>query len=82
MNSLKENVTKEVFDFFVKSRDFNGITLSTISERLAIEYVELLLLIKGLVNDNTVSRSFRIIGCDNYCSYFSDSHDSRHPEKG
>lgn len=52
---MKEKAIKEIFDFFIKSSDFNGIPLSTLTAKLGIEYDSLLPLIKELILENIVS---------------------------
>lgn len=53
--SNKHKVIKSVFDFFIKSKDFNGITLTDLSSRTNINYQQLLLIIKELVLEDIVS---------------------------
>lgn len=53
--SDKEQVTNEIFDFFIKSTDFNGIPLSDLAKRISIEYHKFLPIIKLLVLDETIS---------------------------
>lgn len=52
---LKERIEKIVYDFFVKSSDFNGIPLRNISKKLKIDYEKSIELIKELVQEEVIS---------------------------
>lgn len=52
---MKDRIENIVFDFFVESRDFNGIPLRNISQKLNIEYENSIDLIKELVVDGVIS---------------------------
>jgi len=52
---LEEKIRNRIYDFFIKSNDFNGIPLRSISEEFKIDYVESIDLIKKMVIDNSVS---------------------------
>ncbi len=52
---MKEKIEKIVFDFFVSSRDFNGIPLRKISAQLKIGYKNSIDLIIALVTEDKVS---------------------------
>ncbi len=44
-----------VYDFFISSHDFNGITLTELAEKSAIPYLDAIEIIKELVANNTLS---------------------------
>lgn len=50
-----QKILNETFDFFVKSRDFNGIPLTTLSELTEIEYKSLIDLIKMEIENGNIS---------------------------
>lgn len=52
---MKVNIESKVFDFFVQSKDFNGIPLRQISEDLNIDYKKSIDLIKELVEEDKLS---------------------------
>jgi hypothetical protein len=52
---MKEQATNEIFHFFVKSRDYNGIPVLTLAENLGIEYNQVLPILKELVEEDVVS---------------------------
>jgi len=54
-NKTKERVLKEIYNFFIKSRDFNGIPLTTLASNLNIEYKSLLPIVKELILEDNVS---------------------------
>ncbi len=45
----------KIFDFFIKSDDFNGIPITTLSEQTDIEYTELIEILKELVKESKIS---------------------------
>lgn len=51
----KERVLKEIYNFFIKSRDFNGIPLTTLASNLKIEYKLILLILTELILEDNVS---------------------------
>lgn len=51
----KEKAIKEVFDFFVNSRDYNGIPVSTLAENMEVEYNDVLPILRELVEEDIVS---------------------------
>ena len=51
----EDNLLKIIFKFFVDSHDFNGIPLTTLSNKTKISYLELIEKIKSLVIDDFVS---------------------------
>jgi hypothetical protein len=54
MNALYTAIDKLVYDFFVKSNDYNGIPLRQVSTELGIDYIESIDIIKQLVSDELV----------------------------
>lgn len=52
---MKSKIEKKVYDFFIKSNDFNGIPLRNISNDLGIEYQYSINLIKDLVADDIIT---------------------------
>ena len=52
---MKKEIENFVYDFFVESRDFNGIPLRRVSEELDIEYIESFDQIKKLVSEEVIS---------------------------
>ncbi|TBN00920.1 hypothetical protein EYD45_13940 [Hyunsoonleella flava] len=52
---MKKEIEKKVYDFFVKSNDFNGIPLRQISDDLNIEYEKSIDLIKNLVQNDRIT---------------------------
>jgi hypothetical protein len=52
---LEENIRNRVYKFFLKSNDFNGIPLRSISKEFKIDYKDSIDIIKKLVIDNSVS---------------------------
>jgi hypothetical protein len=52
---LKERITKKVFNFFINSNDFNGISLSELANKLDVKYKSLLPIIKELILEDIVS---------------------------
>lgn len=48
-------ILKIIFDFYIKSSDYNGILLSHLSEQTKIEYIQLIEIIKELVISDKVS---------------------------
>jgi hypothetical protein len=52
---MEEKILKEVFDFFIKSKDFNGIPITTISDNLKLEYLRTIEVLKSLLNKNLIS---------------------------
>ena len=52
MNGKKTQIQKYVYDFFIKSSDYNGIPLRQIGSDLAIPYKETIDIIKELVEDD------------------------------
>lgn len=52
---MEDKIRNRVYDFFIKSNDFNGIPLRNISVEFEIDYQESIDLIKNLVVDNSVS---------------------------
>jgi hypothetical protein len=52
---MEEKILKEVFDFFIKSKDFNGIPITTISDNLKLEYLRTIEVLKFLLNKNLIS---------------------------
>lgn len=50
----RDLILELVYDFFVNSNDFNGIPLRKISEKLSIDYVESIELLKGLIQDGLI----------------------------
>lgn len=52
---ITNKIKDRIFDFFVKSNDFNGIPLRQISEEFNIDYKESIDLIKKLVSGDSVS---------------------------
>lgn len=52
---MEEKIKNRVYDFFVKSNDFNGIPLRDISKEFLIDYKESIDIIKKLVTDNSIS---------------------------
>ncbi len=56
MHSISpERVLDRVLNFFIESNDFNGITLTGLSEKLDIPYLELIEIIKDLVSNEFLS---------------------------
>lgn len=52
---MKEQIKTKIYDFFIKSNDFNGIPIRRISNELEIDYKESIEIIKELVRDDVVS---------------------------
>lgn len=52
---MEEKVLEKVFNFFVKSNDFNGISITQISTKLKIEYLETIELLKSLLSKDSIS---------------------------
>jgi hypothetical protein len=52
---IVDKIRNRIFDFFVKSNDFNGVPLRQISTEFSIEYKESIDLIKQLVSEDSVS---------------------------
>lgn len=52
---MEEKVLKTIFDFFIKSGDFNGIPITTISGKLKIEYLETIEVLKNLLYKDLIS---------------------------
>ncbi len=52
---MEEKVLKKIFDFFIKSGDFNGIPITTISAKLKIEYLETIEILKQLLSKDLIS---------------------------
>ena len=50
-----KKVLNKIFDFFVKSNDFNGIPITTLSTQTNIEYLELIENLKELVKELKIS---------------------------
>jgi hypothetical protein len=50
-----DKIKNRIFEFFIKSNDFNGIPLRQISEEFNIDYKESIELIKKLVSDDSIS---------------------------
>lgn len=50
-----EKVLKAIYDHFVKSSDYNGIALTNLSKKTKIDYLEILEILKNLVNQDKVS---------------------------
>lgn len=51
---MKEKITLKIFNFFINSKDFNGIPLRQISEDLKVDYEESINIIKELVQENKI----------------------------
>jgi len=51
----KELISTEVFNFFIESHDFNGIPLSSLSEKTNIDYNTTIDIVKELVSVNVLS---------------------------
>ena len=54
-NYLKKEIEQKIYDFFVKSSDFNGIPLRQISDDFGIDYEKSINLIKDLVKNDIVT---------------------------
>ena len=54
-NNTKNKITEIVFNFFVDSHDFNGISLRAISDELEIKYETSIDLIQDLVREEKIS---------------------------
>jgi len=52
---LEEKIRNRIYDFFLKSSDFNGIPLRQISVELSIDYKDCIDIVKKLVVDNLIS---------------------------
>lgn len=52
---IKDNVIKVIFDFYINSKNFNGITLTGLAKKLDVEYLELLPVIDDLIKDGSIS---------------------------
>ncbi|WP_305952081.1 hypothetical protein [Emticicia oligotrophica] len=52
---MKEITIQTVYDFFIKSNDFNGIPLRDVSLSLNVDYIETIDIIKDLVSENLIS---------------------------
>ena len=52
---MKEKIENKVYDFFVESRDYNGIPLRSISNDLKIDYEDSIDLIKELVDNDKIT---------------------------
>ncbi|TDP01679.1 hypothetical protein [Flavobacterium sp. 245] len=52
---MKEIIRNRIYEFFITSSDFNGISLRNISEEFNIEYKDSIDIIKELVNEEIVS---------------------------
>ncbi len=67
---MEEKIRNRVYDFFVKSTDFNGIPLRNISEEFQIDYKDSIDIIKKLVVENSISiqssTNPHIIGLQHY----------------
>lgn len=53
--SVKNKSIEKILDFYVKSNDFNGISLSKLAGELNMEYLELLPIINDLIEEDWVS---------------------------
>jgi hypothetical protein len=51
----RDKAIEKIYNFFVNSRDFNGIPLSTLAENLGIEYNDVLPILRVLVEENVAS---------------------------
>ncbi len=54
-DSNAENIIKIVYDFFVESHDFNGILLRDLSTKSGLPYVEIIDIVKQLVEQDIVT---------------------------
>ena len=52
---MENEIRDRIYNFFIESRDFNGIPLRQVSQEFNIDYKESIDLIKNLVSNNTVS---------------------------
>lgn len=52
--NMEERILNEVFDFFIKSKDYNGIPITTISDNLKFEYLKTIEVLKSLLNKNMI----------------------------
>lgn len=52
---MEDKVLKIVFDFFIKSNDFNGISITTISNKSKIEYLDTIDILKKLLSKGQIS---------------------------
>lgn len=52
---MEEKILKAIFNFFVKSSDFNGIPITTIAKKLNIEYLDTIEILKVLLNKDLIS---------------------------
>lgn len=53
--NIENQITNEVFQFFIESRDFNGISLSSLSNKIGVDKTEVLASLKQLVSRGVVS---------------------------
>ena len=52
---MEEEIKNRIYNFFIDSRDFNGIPLRNISEELKTGYKESIDVIKSLVKQDIIS---------------------------
>ncbi|PJZ43660.1 hypothetical protein [Leptospira brenneri] len=52
---MKENIENRIYNFFINSKDFNGIPLRQISEEFEVDYETFIDMVKELVNERKVS---------------------------
>ncbi|MEL1252171.1 hypothetical protein AAEO57_00175 [Flavobacterium sp. DGU38] len=52
---MKDKILNLVYNFFIKSSDFNGIPLRSISKEMEIEYEKSINIIKELVNEGSIT---------------------------
>ena len=50
---MENEIRDRIYNFFIESRDFNGIPLRQVSQEFNIDYKESIDLIKNLVSNNT-----------------------------